>query len=179
MIHLLAVDNFAGGGGASTGIEMHEANHPQTEHFPEDVFAVDPVKITRGLPVGFAWFSPDCKDFSKAKGGKPVSKKIRGLAWVMVKWGALKRPLVMTLENVEEFKDWGPLLADGRRDPKRKGKTFLNFVARLRNLGYAVEWKQLRGCDYGAPTIRKPGIDRALRWPRNNLAAADAWRSKK
>lgn len=171
----LIVDNFAGGGGASTGIEMalgrpvdiainhdpeaiamHAANHPQTEHLCEDVFKVDPIKATKGQPVGFAWFSPDCKDFSKAKGGKPRSKKIRALAWVMVKWAALKRPRVMVLENVEEFQGWGPLLSDGRRCPERKGRTFRNFVARLRNLGYRVEWKELRACDYSrAPTIRK------------------------
>lgn len=173
-IQEIIVDNFAGGGGASTGIEMalgrpvdiainhdpealalHKANHPQTAHFPEDVFAVDPVEITKGQPVGLAWFSPDCKDFSKAKGGKPRSKKIRGLAWVMVKWAAKVRPRVMFLENVEEFQGWGPLLADGTRCPKRIGNTFRNFVARLRNLGYEVDWRELRACDYGAPTIRK------------------------
>lgn len=170
----LIVDNFAGGGGASTGIEMalgrspdiavnhdpialamHELNHPRCRHYPEDVFAVDPVEVTYGQPVGLAWFSPDCKHFSKAKGGKPKSKKIRGLAWVMVKWAAAVRPRVMILENVEEFQTWGPLLADGSACPKRKGKTFKNFVARLRNLGYLVDWRELRACDYGAPTIRK------------------------
>lgn len=176
----LVVDNFAGGGGASTGIEealgrqidlainhdpeaiaMHRANHPGTLHLCEDVFSVDPLEVTGANPVGFAWFSPDCKDFSKAKGGKPRSKKIRALAWVMVKWAAvyvaagLKPPAVMTLENVEEFKDWGPLLPDNTRCPRRKGNTFRNFVARLRNLGYVVEWRQLRACDYGAPTIRR------------------------
>lgn len=170
----LIVDNFAGGGGASTGIELalgrcvdvainhdaealalHAANHPQTRHLCEDVFAVDPVEVTGGQPVGLAWFSPDCKHFSKAKGGKPRSKKIRGLAWVAVKWSAKVRPRVILLENVEEFQTWGPLLADGAPCPKRKGKTFRNFVARLHNLGYRVEWRELRACDYGAPTIRK------------------------
>lgn len=168
------VDNFAGGGGASTGIEMalgrevniavnhdpeavalHTENHPATRHFCEDVFKVDPAEVTRGAKVGLAWFSPDCKHFSKAKGGKPRSKKIRGLAWVVVKWAATVRPRVIMLENVEEFKTWGPLLDDGKPCPKRKGKTFLAWVARLRNLGYAVEWRELRACDYGAPTIRK------------------------
>jgi DNA (cytosine-5)-methyltransferase 1 len=170
----LIVDNFAGGGGASTGIEMalaravdiainhdadalamHKANHPDTVHLPEDVWKVDPLKVTGGRPVGVAWFSPDCKDFSKAKGGKPVSKKIRGLAWVMVKWAKLVRPRVMFLENVEEFQDWGPLLADGTRCPKRKGKTFRSFIAQLRALGGTVEHRELRACDFGAPTIRK------------------------
>lgn len=170
----LIVDNFAGGGGASTGIElalgrhvdiavnhdpeavaMHAINHPQTHHECEDVFKVDPLQVTKGRPVGFAWFSPDCKHFSKAKGGKPRSKKIRGLAWIMVKWAALVRPRVMVLENVEEFKTWGPLLDDGSPCPKRKGKTFRSFVAQLRRLGYQVEDRELRACDYGAPTIRK------------------------
>lgn len=176
----LIVDNFAGGGGASTGIEwalgrspdiainhskvalsMHEANHPQTRHLCEDVFAVDPVAVTGGRRVGFAWFSPDCKHFSKAKGGKPRSKKIRGLAWVMVKWAAsfakagLPMPRVMVLENVEEFQHWGPVLDCGTPCAKRRGDTFRNFVKRLQNLGYAVEWRELRACDYGAPTIRK------------------------
>lgn len=170
----LIVDNFAGGGGASLGIEqalgrsvdiainhdpiavaVHRANHPQTHHYCEDVWQVDPVKATAGRPVGLAWFSPDCKDFSKAKGGKPRSKKIRGLAWVVIKWAALKRPRIIVLENVEEFQEWGPLLPTGERCPKRKGSTFKSFVKRLQGMGYAVEWRELRACDYGAPTIRK------------------------
>ena len=176
----LIVDNFAGGGGASTGIEwalgrspdiainhshtalsMHEANHPQTRHLCEDVFAVDPVAVTKGRRVGFAWFSPDCKHFSKAKGGKPRSKKIRGLAWVMVKWAksfhkaGLPMPRVMVLENVEEFQHWGPVLDCGTPCAKRRGDTFRKFLACLRNLGYTVEHRELRACDYGAPTIRK------------------------
>lgn len=170
----LLVDNFAGGGGASTGIElalaravdiainhdcdalaMHRANHPETHHECEDVWRVDPEKITAGKRVGAAWFSPDCTDFSKAKGGKPLRKKIRGLAWVMVKWAALKRPRVLFLENVEEFQHWGPLRADGQRCPKRKGKTFRSFVGQLRRMGYEVDWRELRACDYGAPTSRK------------------------
>jgi DNA (cytosine-5)-methyltransferase 1 len=170
----LIVDNFAGGGGASEGIEqalaravdiainhdadalaMHKENHPDTHHLCDDVFKVDPRKVCNGYRVGAAWFSPDCKDFSKAKGGKPVSKKIRGLAWVMVKWAVIKRPRVLFLENVEEFKDWGPLRKDGKRCPERKGKTFRNFCTRLRNLGYEVDHRELRACDYGAPTSRK------------------------
>lgn len=170
----LVVDLFAGGGGASTGIEqaigrhvdiavnhdpaavaLHQANHPQTQHFVSDVFEVDPLVVTDGRPVGLLWASPDCKHFSKAKGGKPVSKKIRGLAWVVIKWAKLVRPRVICLENVEEFQTWGPLLADGMPCPDRKGKTFQRWVAQLRNLGYAVQWKELRACDFGAPTIRK------------------------
>jgi DNA (cytosine-5)-methyltransferase 1 len=170
----LIVDNFAGGGGASLGIEMafkrnvdiainhdcealamHEANHPQTKHYCEDVWAVDPVKVTGGKPVGLAWFSPDCKHFSKAKGGKPVEKKIRGLAWVVVKWAKLVSPRVIMLENVEEFQDWGPLRADGTPCPIRKGMTFRRWKKQLENLGYKVECRQLRACDYGTPTIRK------------------------
>ena len=169
----LIVDLFAGGGGASTGIElatgryvdiavnhdpkavaMHETNHPQTRHFCEDVFEVDPVAVTKGKPVGLLWASPDCKHFSKAKGGKPVSKKIRSLAWVVVKWARLVRPRVIRLENVEEFQTWGPLEGD-LPDPARKGETFRRWVAELEKLGYDVQYKELRACDYGAPTIRK------------------------
>lgn len=172
----IIIDNFAGGGGASTGIEqalnrpvdeainhdgtacaLHAANHPRTRHHCEDVFKVNIDEVTQGRPVGLGWFSPDCKDFSKAKGGRPKSKKIRGLAWVVVKWAAhpTAAPRVIVLENVEEFQDWGPLLADGRRCPDRRGRTFKHWVKQLRNLGYEVEWKELRACDYGAPTIRK------------------------
>ncbi len=174
LAHELVVDLFAGGGGASTGIEqaigrhvdiavnhdpqavsLHEANHPQTKHYVSDVFEVDPVAVTSGRPVGLMWASPDCKHFSKAKGGKPVSKKIRGLAGVVIKWAKAVRPRVICLENVEEFQTWGPLLKDGRPCPQRKGQTFQRWVARLRNIGYVVEWRELRACDFGAPTIRK------------------------
>ncbi|AHB05593.1 type II restriction endonuclease subunit M [Pandoraea pnomenusa 3kgm] len=170
----LIVDNFAGGGGASCGIElalgrhvdhainhdpeavaMHVMNHPQTEHHCESVWDVDPLALTQGRPVGLAWFSPDCKHFSKAKGGKPRDKKIRGLAWVAMRWAALVRPRVIMLENVEEFRTWGPVLADGSPCPRRKGQTFRSFVRQLEALGYVVEHRELRACDYGAPTIRK------------------------
>lgn len=170
----LIIDNFAGGGGASTGIEdalgrrvdiainhdaeaiaMHRTNHPHTRHLCEDVFDVDPVEACGGRPVGLAWFSPDCKHFSKAKGGKPVSKKVRGLAWVVVKWARAVRPRVIMLENVEEFATWGPLTRENRPCPLRKGRTFQRWVRSLERLGYVVEWRELRACDYGAPTIRK------------------------
>lgn len=170
----LVVDNFAGGGGASTGIEiamgrsvdiainhdpaaiaMHRANHPTTKHYTEDVWKVDPVEACEGHPVALAWFSPDCKHFSKAKGGKPVSRKIRGLAWVAVKWAKAVHPRVIMLENVEEFQDWGRLDKDGKPDPKYKGETFHRFVGQLEKLGYHVQFRLLRACDYGAPTIRQ------------------------
>lgn len=172
--HEMIVDLFAGGGGASTGIELavgrhvdvavnhdreaislHQANHPQTRHFCSDVFEVDPVTVTDGMPVGLLWASPDCKHFSKAKGGKPVSKKIRSLAWVVIKWAKAVRPRVICLENVEEFQTWGPLADDGRPCPLRKGDTFRAWKQQLQALGYTVEHRELRACDYGAPTIRK------------------------
>lgn len=170
----LVVDLFAGGGGASTGIEqaigrpvdiavnhdpeaisLHTKNHPQTRHFCSDVFEVDPLTVTEGQPVGLLWASPDCKHFSKAKGGKPVSKKIRSLAWVVIKWAKLAKPRVICLENVEEFQTWGPLGPDNRPCPERKGLTFQRWKKQLENLGYKVEHRELRACDYGAPTIRK------------------------
>ena len=134
---------------------MHLLNHPQTEHHCESVWDIDPLAVTQGRPVGLAWFSPDCKHFSKAKGGKPRDKRIRGLAWVAVRWAALVRPRVIILENVEEFQTWGPLLDDGSPCPARKGDTFRAFVGALHAQGYAVEWRELRACDYGAPTTRK------------------------
>jgi len=170
----LIVDNFAGGGGASMGIEqsigrcvdiainhdpealaMHAANHPQTQHYCEDVFDVDPREVCKGRPVGIAWFSPDCKHHSKAKGGKPVDKKIRGLAWVAVRWASLVKPRMIFLENVEEFEDWGPLTEDNMPCPHRKGLTFRRFVRELEKLGYEVDYRRLKACDYGAPTIRR------------------------
>lgn len=170
----LKVDLFAGGGGASTGIEqatgfppdlavnhdpeavaLHQANHPQTQHFCSDVFEVDPLTVTEGRPVGLLWASPDCKHFSKAKGGKPVSKKIRSLAWVVIKWAKLVQPRVICLENVEEFQTWGPLGDNNMPCPKRKGQTFARWKKQLQNLGYTVEHRELRACDFGAPTIRK------------------------
>lgn len=179
LAHELIVDLFAGGGGASAGIEiaagrhvdvainhdaeavsLHQANHPQTRHFVSDVFEVDPRVVTEGRSVGLLWASPDCTYHSKARGGKPHrdrnrARRRRGLAWVVCRWAREVRPRVIALENVEEFRHWGPLLEDGTPCPERKGQTFQRWVAQLRNLGYAVEWRELRACDYGAPTIRK------------------------
>ncbi|HHQ4916314.1 TPA: DNA cytosine methyltransferase [Aeromonas hydrophila] len=174
----IVVNNFAGGGGASTGIEMalgrspeiainhdpdaismHTVNHPTTEHYCESVWDIVPRDVVAGRPVGLVWLSPDCKHFSKAKGSTPVSKKIRGLAWVTLRWAATVRPRVIMLENVEEFQTWGPLLIDAegnaRPDPAKKGRTFNSFINALRRQGYKVEWRELRACDYGTPTIRK------------------------
>ncbi|ECC5191874.1 DNA cytosine methyltransferase [Salmonella enterica] len=202
----IIVDNFAGGGGASTGIEMaigrsvdiainhdpnaiamHTTNHPDTLHYSESVFTVKPKIVTAGRPVALAWYSPDCRHFSKAKGGRPVEKSIRGLAWIELRWGLEVRPRVMMLENVGEFRTWGPLLAgEMRPDPERTGETFEAFIGMLttgiqadhpalaecceflnisldsedaarlvKGLGYTVEYRELRACDYGAPTIRK------------------------
>lgn len=170
----LIVDNFAGGGGASTGIEMatgisvdiainhdpeairmHKANHQSTKHYCENVWAVDPVEACNGHPVGLAWFSPDCKHFSKAKGGKPKNKNIRGLAWVACRWAGLVRPRVIMLENVEEFKTWGPLNRRHHPIKAKQGVTFRKFVSQLEELGYAVEFRELVAADYGAPTMRK------------------------
>lgn len=201
----LFVDNFAGGGGASTGIElaigrnvdiainhdpdaiaMHRANHPNTKHYCEDVWEVDPVEACNGKPVTLAWFSPDCKHFSRAKGGKPADKNIRGLAWVAVKWAYLVRPSVIMLENVPEIQTWGPLGKDNRPIKERAGETFDGFIkalstgistdhpafqemcealsiswesemamALVKGLGYDIQFRTLRSCDYGAPTTRQ------------------------
>ena len=201
----LFVDNFAGGGGASTGIElaigrnvdiainhdpdaiaMHRANHPNTKHYCEDVWEVDPVEACDGRPVTLAWFSPDCKHFSRAKGGKPADKNIRGLAWVAVKWAYLVRPSVIMLENVPEIQTWGPLGKDNRPIKERAGETFDGFIKAMytciktehpafqemseelsissdseiamemvKGLGYDIQFRTLRSCDYGAPTTRQ------------------------
>lgn len=195
----LIVDNFAGGGGASTGIElatgysvdiainhdpeaikMHKANHPNTKHYCENVWAVDPVKACNGHPVGLAWFSPDCKHFSKAKGGKPKDKNIRGLAWVALRWAGLVRPRVIMLENVEEFKTWGPLNRRHHPIKSKQGKTFERFVQQLRDLGYKVEFRELIAADYGAPTMRKRFFmiarcdGKPIVWPEPTHAPADS-----
>ena len=170
----LIVDNFAGGGGASTGIEMatgisvdiainhdpeaikmHRMNHPGTKHYCESVWDVDPVQACKGHMVALAWFSPDCKHFSKAKGGKPKDKNIRGLAWVALRWAGLVRPDVIMLENVEEFKTWGPLNRRHRPIKSKQGQTYRKFISQLEKLGYEVQTKELVAADYGAPTMRK------------------------
>ncbi|OKZ95063.1 MAG: DNA methyltransferase [Clostridiales bacterium 42_27] len=173
LIDEIIVDNFAGGGGASTGIElatgrrvaiainhdpdairMHRTNHPYTEHLQASVWDVDPVAECRGRPVGLAWFSPDCKHFSKAKGAALVDRKIRGLAWITLRWAAKVRPRVIILENVEEFQTWGPV-RKGKPVKKLAGTTFRKFIDQLTELGYTVEYRELIAADYGAPTTRK------------------------
>ncbi|MDW9924043.1 C-5 cytosine-specific DNA methylase [Sinorhizobium meliloti] len=178
----LIVDSFAGGGGASTGIEMalgrspdiainhnpealalHAANHPETHHLSENVYRVDPLDHLKGKHIGLAWFSPDCKHFSKAKGGKPVERNIRDLCWIIPGWieriqKSGGRVDVVIMENVEEFKDYGPLVATDRGlmpDPERRGENFEKWCKKLRRLGGKIEFHELRACDYGAPTIRK------------------------
>lgn len=169
----IIVDNFAGGGGASTGIEiatgmavaiainhdpaailMYKTNHPYTEHFQASVWDIDPVAVCRGRRVGLAWFSPDCKHFSKAKGAALVDRKIRGLAWITLRWAAKVRPRVIILENVEEFQTWGPV-RKGKPVKKLAGTTFRKFIDQLTELGYTVEYRELIAADYGAPTSRK------------------------
>ena len=169
----IIVDNFAGGGGASTGIEiatgrlvalavnhdpaailMHRTNHPYTEHFQASVWDIDPKAVCRGRPVGLAWFSPDCKHFSKAKGAALVDRKIRGLAWITLRWAATVRPRVIILENVEEFQTWGPV-RKGKPVKRLAGTTFRKFIDQLTELGYTVEFRELVAADFGAPTSRK------------------------
>ncbi len=195
----LIVDNFAGGGGASTGIEMatgysvdiainhdpeairmHKTNHPSTKHYCESVWDVDPVKVCGGHPVALAWFSPDCKHFSKAKGGKPKDKNIRGLAWVACRWAGMVRPRVIMLENVEEFKTWGPLNRAHRPIKKKQGVTYQKFVSQLQDLGYEVQTRELVAADYGAPTMRKRFFliarcdGQPIIWPEPTHATADS-----
>jgi DNA (cytosine-5)-methyltransferase 1 len=199
----LVIDLFAGGGGASTGIEqaigrhvdiainhdpqavsVHTVNHPQTRHFISDVFEVDPVEVCGGQPVGLLWASPDCKHFSKAKGGKPVSKKIRGLADVVVEWvrklGPIQKPRIIFLENVEEFVTWGPLDANDMPDPTRKGEHFQAWKAALEAEGYVVEHRELRASEHGTPTIRKRlfiiarSDGEAIIWPEPTTGKPDS-----
>ena len=192
------VDSFAGGGGASTGMEvglgitvaaainhdpaailMHKTNHPYTEHYQASVWDVDPRDVCRGRPVGGAWFSPDCKHFSKAKGAALVDKKIRGLAWITLRWAALVRPRVIFLENVEEFQTWGPV-RKGKPVKKLAGTTFRKFIGQLRDLGYEVEWRELVAADYGAPTSRKRFVliarcdGKPIVWPEPTHAPRDS-----
>jgi DNA (cytosine-5)-methyltransferase 1 len=217
----IIVDLFAGGGGVSLGIEqalgipvtvainhdelavaMHEANHPNTLHFCKSVFDVHPLEATQGRPVGLLWASPDCTHFSRAKGGKPVSKRVRDLAWVVVDWACSVQPRIICLENVLEFRDWGPLIPrcddDGNPmfdaktgepvlvpDPERKGETFREFVGQLKALGYKLAWAPMVAADYGAPTTRKRLFliarrDRQkIRWPKSSHGGRKqpAWRT--
>lgn len=202
----IIVDNFAGGGGASTGMElatgkpvaiavnhdpdairMHRTNHPYTEHLQASVWDVDPVGVCGGRPVGLAWFSPDCKHFSKAKGAAPADRKIRGLAWVTLRWAAKVRPRVIILENVEEFQTWGPV-RKGKPVKKLAGTTFRRFVGQLEGLGYHVEHRELIAADYGTPTSRKRFYliarcdGRPIVWPkpthsRTGTGGLPIWRS--
>lgn len=194
----IVVDNFAGGGGASTGIElasgrtvaiainhdpdailMHKTNHPYTEHLQASVWDVDPVAVCRGRPVGLAWFSPDCKHFSKAKGAALVDRNIRGLAWIVLRWAALVRPRVIMLENVEEFQTWGPV-RKGKPVKSKAGQTFRKWKQQLEDLGYVIEHRELVAADYGAPTTRKRFVlvarcdGKPIRWPERTHAPRDS-----
>ena len=194
----IIVDNFAGGGGASSGIElalgrivnaainhdpaailMHKTNHPYTEHYQASVWDINPREVCRGRPVALAWFSPDCKHFSKAKGAALVDKHIRGLAWITLRWAGAVRPRVIILENVEEFQTWGPV-RKGKPVKKKAGQTFQKFIAQLRDLGYEVEWRELVAADYGAPTTRKRFVliarcdGRPICWPEPTHAPRDS-----
>jgi len=194
----IIVDNFAGGGGASTGIElatgrvveiainhdpnailMHRTNHPYTQHLQASVWDVDPVEVCRGRPVGLAWFSPDCKHFSKAKGAALVDRNIRGLAWIVLRWAGTVRPRVIILENVEEFQTWGPV-RKGKPVKKKAGQTFRKWIGQLEALGYRVEHRELVAADYGAPTTRKRFVlvarcdGRPIVWPKRTHAPADS-----
>jgi DNA (cytosine-5)-methyltransferase 1 len=200
----LVFDCFAGGGGASIGIEralnrhidyainhdpaaicMHQANHPHTQHFCEDIYAVDPVAVCKGRPVGFVWFSPDCTHHSRAKGGVPRSKHIRGLADVVVQWAKAVRPRVICLENVEEFQEWGPLDDAGFPIKERAGEEFERWLGELRALGYQIEFRSLVAADYGVPTTRKRLFmvaridDVQIEWPEptHGKGRSRAWRS--
>jgi len=171
---------FAGAGGSDEGIKaaagrhvdiavnhdpiaisMNKVNNPNTKHYIEDVWEVDPMEATQGQPVGLLWMSPDCTYFSKARANKPIDRKgrkVRCLAWVGVRWAKLVRPRIIMLENVEEFQGWCPLIKNEKDelipDPNKKGETFYKFVNSLKKLGYEVQFRELRACDYGAPTLR-------------------------
>ena len=198
----IIVDNFAGGGGASTGIELaagrpvaiainhdpdaillHRTNHPYTEHLQASVWDVDPVAVCRGRPVGLAWFSPDCKHFSKAKGAALVDRNIRGLAWIVLRWAALVRPRVIMLENVEEFQTWGPV-RKGKPVKSKAGQTFRKWKQQLEDLGYVIEHRELVAADYGAPTTRKRFVlvarcdGRPIVWPEPTHGPRDSEKVK-
>lgn len=194
----IIVDNFAGGGGASTGIELaagrpvaiainhdpdaillHKTNHPYTEHLQASVWDVDPVEVCKGRPVGLAWFSPDCKHFSKAKGAALRDRNIRGLAWIVLRWAGTVRPRVIMLENVEEFQTWGPV-RKGKPVKKKAGETFRKWKQQLSDLGYVIEHRELVAADYGAPTTRKRFVlvarcdGQPIVWPERTHAPRDS-----
>lgn len=194
----IIVDNFAGGGGASTGIELaaarpvniainhdpdaillHRTNHPYTKHLQASVWDVDPEEVCEGRPVGLAWFSPDCKHFSKAKGSALVDRNIRGLAWIVLRWAAKVRPRVIMLENVEEFQTWGPV-RKGKPVKKKAGQTFRQWKQQLSDLGYNIEHRELVAADYGAPTTRRRFVlvarcdGKPIVWPERTHAPRDS-----
>ena len=203
----LTVDLFAGGGGASTGVEaairrpvdiavnhdeaaiaMHQRNHPETRHYREDVFAVDPREACGSRRVAALWMSPDCTHFSKAKGKQPRKKAIRALADVGIRWAELprhQRPRVIMLENVEEFQDWGPIDENGAPIKSRRGEDFRAWCGRLSDLGYKLEYRTLVAADYGAPTTRKRLFvlarcdGRPIVWPEptHGKGRAKPWRA--
>lgn len=187
----MIIDSFAGGGGASTGIEaalgrspdvainhnaaalaLHAVNHPETLHLDSNIWDVEPREVTKGRHVGLLWASPDCKHFSKAKGSALRDRNIRDLAWVVVKWAEEARPDVICMENVEEFVTWGPVGEDGQPIKELAGITYELWIKRLKKAGYRVQSRELRACDYGAPTIRKRWFlvarcdGRPIRWPK-------------
>ena len=199
----IVVDMFAGAGGASCGLELvgihvhaainhdpvavslHARNHPETEHHVQDVYTLSPQWVTRGRRVGLLWMSPDCTHHSKAKGGAPTRNvRRRELAMVLVdRWIPElgdRAPRVVLLENVEEFVEWGPLDNRGRIIEAAKGERFRTFVRKLRSCGYRVDWRELRACDYGAPTIRKRLFmiarrdNRPIVWPEPTHGAPDS-----
>ena len=194
----IIIDNFAGGGGASTGIElglgrpvtvainhdpaailMHKTNHPYTLHLQDSVWNINPEEICAGRPVGLAWFSPDCKHFSKAKGAALVDKNIRGLAWIVLKWAGTVKPRIIMLENVEEFKTWGPV-RKGKPIKSKAGQTFEKWKNQLSDLGYKIEYRELIAADYGAPTTRKRFVliarcdGKPIVWPERTHAPANS-----
>lgn len=194
----IIADNFAGGGGASIGIElalgrpvdyainhdqaailMHKTNHPYTKHLQASVWDIDPEELCQGRPVGLAWFSPDCKHFSKAKGAALVDRNIRGLAWIVLRWAGTVRPRVIILENVEEFQTWGPV-RKGKPVKSKAGQTFRKWKQQLSDLGYDIEHRELVAADYGAPTTRKRFVliarcdGQPIRWPERTHAPRDS-----
>lgn len=194
----LVADNFAGGGGASIGIElalgrpvdfainhdpaailMHKTNHPYTKHLQASVWDIDPEELCQGRPVGLVWFSPDCKHFSKAKGAALVDRNIRGLAWIVLRWAGTVRPRVIILENVEEFQTWGPV-RKGKPVKSKAGQTFRKWKQQLSDLGYDIEHRELVAADYGAPTTRKRFVliarcdGQPIRWPERTHAPRDS-----